>query len=94
MIEEIINLGISRREAEELVNNSTHIKKDIEKLKKGYPIQYLIGYTNFYGNKIFVDKNVLIPRYETETLVEKTLKYIDKYKFKKPNILDLCTGSG
>lgn len=94
MINEIIKLGIAETEAKELINVSKNIKKDIKKLKKGYPIQYLIGYVNFYGNRIYVDKNTLIPRYETETLVEKLLKYIKEYKFKKPNILDLCTGSG
>lgn len=54
------------------------------------PIEYILGYTYFYGNKIKVDSNVLIPRDETEELVEKTLKHIrggDK-------VLDLCTGSG
>ena len=41
-----------------------------------------------------VNKNVLIPRFETETLVEKTLKYIDEYKFNKASVLEIGTGSG
>lgn len=93
MLNEIINLGISKIEAKELLKVSKNINKDLKLLKKGYPIQYLIGYVNFYGNKIMVNKNVLIPRFETEFLVEKTLNYIKKLNIKKPVILDLCTGS-
>ena len=54
------------------------------------PIEYILGYTYFYGNKIKVDSNVLIPRDETEELVEKTLKYMQN----DAKVLDLCTGSG
>lgn len=54
------------------------------------PIEYILGYTYFYGNKISVNENVLIPRDETEELVEKSLEYVKSgYK-----VLDLCTGSG
>ena len=49
---------------------------------------------DFYGNKINVNKNVLIPRFETEELVEKTINYIKKYFDKKIDIVDLGTGSG
>ena len=54
------------------------------------PIEYILGYTYFYGNKIKVNENVLIPRDETEELVEKALLYIGK----NSKVLDLCTGSG
>lgn len=94
MQNEIISLGISKREAEELLSVSKDIKRDLKLLKKGYPIQYLIGYINFCGNKILVDKNVLIPRFTTETLIEKTLDYIKRLNIQNPVILDLCTGSG
>lgn len=93
MLNSIISLGISKREAEELIKVSNDIDKDYALLKNGFPVQYLIGYVNFYGNKILVNKNVLIPRYETELLVEKTLKYINEM-FDKPKVLDIGTGSG
>ena len=94
MKDKIIELGISSREAEELIKVSKNIDSDYKKLKEEYPIQYLIGYVNFYGNKIYVNENVLIPRYETEYLVEKTVKYAKEKFNKKINVLDLGTGSG
>lgn len=94
MLNKILKLGISKREAEELLKVSKNIDKDYQQLLLGYPIQYLIGYVNFYGNKIIVNKNVLIPRYETEYLVEKTITYIKKVFNRKVKILDLCSGSG
>ena len=60
------------------------------------PLQYILGTTNFYGLELIVNKNVLIPRFETEELVENTKKIIET-KFKdisKIKILDLCCGSG
>ena len=94
MQDEIEKLGISKREATELINTSKNIKKDYQKLLKGYPIQYLIGNVEFYNIKININKNVLIPRYETELLVEKTIQYLNDYNYDNPKILDLCTGSG
>ncbi len=94
MLNQILSLGISKQEALELIKVSKNIDKDYKLLKKGYPIQYLIGYVNFCGNKIIVDKNVLIPRYTTEYFVEKTIKYLKRLNIRNPKILDLCTGSG
>lgn len=71
-------------------NNFDDIQK---KLKDNYPIQYLIGYVNFYGYKISVNENVLIPRFETEYLVDDTIKLINIY-IKEPKIIDIGTGSG
>lgn len=86
----IINLGYSRVEVEELLSVSKNIESDYLKLTKKYPIQYLIGYVNFYGYKINVNEDVLIPRYETEYLVEKTIKhYKEVFKDKHINILDI-----
>ena len=94
MKNKIVELGISSIEADELIKVSKDIDKDYSKLLKKYPIQYLIGYVNFYGYKINVNENVLIPRYETEYLVEKTIKYSKELFNKKIDILDLGTGSG
>lgn len=94
MEEEIVKLGIGRREALELISVSKNIYKDYELLKKGVPIQYLIGYVNFYGYDIKVNNSVLIPRPETEMLVELTLKKINEKKLNEGTVLDMCTGSG
>ena len=67
----------------------------MEELKKEVPIQYLLGKTHFYGLDFEVNENVLIPRPETEELVEWIInenKAIDKKK--KVKILDIGTGSG
>lgn len=87
-------LGISPREAEELIKVSKNINKDYKKLKDGYPIQYLIGYSSFYGYKFLINKFTLIPRYETELLVEKTINYIKKYFNQNIKVCDLGAGSG
>ena len=63
-----------------------------DKLDNNYPIQYLIGYVDFYGYKINVDERALIPRYETEGLLELV---INKLKDKSNlNIFDIGTGTG
>ena len=94
MINKIMSLGFSRPESEELVKASKNIEEDYKKLLEGYPIQYLIGYVDFYGYKIYVNENVLIPRYETEYLVQKTINYSKTIFNDKLDILDLGTGSG
>ncbi len=66
----------------------------ISKIKDNYPVQYLIGDVDFYGNYIKVDERALIPRFETERLVEETIYYIKKYNISNPKIIDLATGSG
>ena len=57
----------------------TFLNSKIEEIKNGKPIQYVIGNVDFYGYIFDVNEDVLIPRFETETLVEKTLNYIKKY---------------
>lgn len=73
--------------SEDQVNQAN---KDIKKLARGVSPQYILGYAWFLGYKIMVQRGVLIPRFETEELVEwalKSLKSGDK-------VLDLGTGSG
>ena len=62
-------------------------------LKQGKPLQYVLSNAPFYGYDFYVNKNVLIPRFDTEVLVEEANKLITK-KFDKAKVLDLCTGSG
>ena len=77
---------------EELINT---YKEKVKKVEEKHPVQYVIGNVNFYGNIFKVDKNVLIPRFETEELVENTLMYISNlFNPSDLNIIDLGTGSG
>lgn len=69
-------------------------KQEIKSLKNNKPIQYVLGNVNFYGQKFYINENVLIPRFETEELVENTIKYINKYFNKPIDIIDLGCGSG
>ena len=70
------------------------LEEGLKKLKEGWPVQYIVGNVNFYGVTLKVNENVLIPRFETETLVEKTINYVKKYLKQPIKILDLGTGSG
>ena len=67
----------------------------LEKLKTQIPIQYILRTTHFYGLEFIVDENVLIPRPETEELVDWIVKLNSKISKKKNlRILDIGTGSG
>ena len=70
-----------------------NIEEAIKQLEQGIPVQYIVGNVDFYGYEFKVNKNVLIPRFETEELVNRTIKYIKKY-ITNPKIVDLGTGSG
>lgn len=64
-------------------------------LLENKPIQYLIGYSCFYGYDFIINEDVLIPRCETEELVENILYRYDEYfKGQKVDVCDLATGSG
>ena len=69
-------------------------KEEVLSIKEGKPIQYVIGSVNFFGNRFIVDERVLIPRFETEELVETSINYIDKYFNSPVDIIDLGCGSG
>lgn len=71
-----------------------NIEEVLDKLEAHYPVQYLIGNVEFLNTIIHVDERVLIPRFETELLVEKTIQKLKKMKLENPNILELGTGSG
>lgn len=71
-----------------------NINKARNKLNQGIPVQYIVGEVDFYGNIFKVNKDVLIPRFETEQLIELTIKYINNLFNRKIDIVDLGTGSG
>jgi release factor glutamine methyltransferase len=94
VLAERLNLTPSEFELkQDMVLSEDQVKqanKDIKKLARGVSPQYILGYAWFLGYKIMVQRGVLIPRFETEELVEwalKSLKSSDK-------VLDLGTGSG
>jgi len=64
----------------------------VKKRSSGYPLQYILGEWEFYGFKFLVGEGVLIPRQDTETLVEYIISVANSIK--NPRILDLCSGSG
>lgn len=76
------------------LNNLDVYKEAIDKLIKGIPVQYIVGNVNFYGLIFDINENVLIPRFETEELVEKSIKYINDFFKNKIDIVDIGTGSG
>ena len=51
------------------------LEEGLKKLEQGIPVQYIIGNMDFYGFNFDIDSRVLIPRFETEELVEKTINY-------------------
>lgn len=73
------------------------LEADLQKLLASEPLQYVLGYAEFYGRRFRVTKDVLIPRPETELLVDtvlQKLKSASRGCDGAPKILDLCTGSG
>ena len=70
------------------------LKEEIKALEENKPLQYVLGHVNFYGNEFYIDKRVLIPRFETEELVENTVKYIKEFFTEPVDIIDLGCGSG
>ena len=76
------------------IDKAELFKKAVIALKEGKPLQYIMQHINFYGLDFYIDERVLIPRFETEELVENTIKYIER-NFKEPiDIIDLGCGSG
>lgn len=76
------------------LHKEDNLEEAIKRLEAGEPVQYIVGDVDFYGNIIKVNKNVLIPRRETEELVEKTVNYIKKHLNPNIKVLDIGTGSG
>ena len=72
----------------------SNIKKLIKSRASHYPIQYLLGSTEFYGISFFVEEGVLIPRPETEILVDAVISYIKESSQNTWSLMDIGTGSG
>ena len=88
-VEDKLNLDLSSRDEIEL---TTEILSDLEQLKKGQPIQHITGKAFFYNDFFFVNENTLIPRPETEELVE--LIRNDYAQNQDISMIDLGTGTG
>lgn len=81
----------------ENINDEAKIKEYIEKINiraKHIPLQHITNEQQFMGFKFYVDESVLIPRWDTEILVEKTLDLCKNIDAGSIEILDMCTGSG
>ncbi len=74
-------------------NEIIWLTEKLDELKKGAPLAYVVGGTHFFESRIIVDKNVLIPRSETEIMVETALDWISNHP-KIEKIVDVGTGSG
>ncbi len=73
-------------------SQSNQFRQQIDQRCKGIPVQHLIGHVSFMGHELHVDRTVLIPRFETEELVEQTLKRLPDDA--EMYFLDAGTGSG
>lgn len=85
---------IMDRELDVPEEKASEILKMAEKRGSGYPLQYILGEWDFFGHTFKIGEGVLIPRPDTETLVEQTLELCRKNSLNAPVIADLCSGSG
>lgn len=96
ILEHFLNISdadlLSSLEFEITKEQEEQIEKAIEKRKKRYPLQYILGEWDFYKYTFKVGEGVLIPRSDTEILVETALEYLKDME--NPQVLDLCAGSG
>ncbi len=75
---------------DKVIEDLSAFEENFNKLLNGEPVQYITNKGYFYGNVFYVDKRVLIPRNETEELIEKVINK----NIKSPVVYDICTGSG
>ena len=96
MAEDVLHMTATalRFEAQNALEGPTlsELNQCLQRRLDGEPVQYILKRCDFMGLKLYVDKRVLIPRQDTETLVEAAI--VALHGKKKPNVLDLCTGSG
>ena len=99
-VELILSKVLNRKREEVLLNTNNKLKNEeifrfnyyLSRRRQKEPMAYILGYKHFWKYKFLTNKSVLIPRPDTELVVEETLKYLPNYKSKK--ILDVGTGSG
>lgn len=75
-------------------DKAAEIRALAQRRSEGYPLQYLLGQWEFWGCNFKVGEGVLIPRPDTETLVEQVLDICRREHLTAPKIADLCSGSG
>ncbi|MBQ2824319.1 MAG: peptide chain release factor N(5)-glutamine methyltransferase [Oscillospiraceae bacterium] len=90
---DMLNLALHRSDEADGVKAENAMKL-AEKRAEGYPLQYLLGKWEFYGLNFKVGEGVLIPRPDTETLVDTVVNHFAAKKFYDPQIIDLCSGTG
>ena len=97
VMEEVFGLSqtdiLMGRDEELSIIKREELQKIASRLIAGEPVQHIIGHTFFCGHKLKVNKDVLIPRPETEELAEWTISTAARYG-DNPTVIDLCTGSG
>lgn len=94
-INEIKSMSDFYLKKDEKVKDLQRFKWVLQEFLRGKPIQYIFGKASFYGDEFIVTKDVLIPRIETEEVVDSAIKKIkEKFGNKKIKIADVCTGSG
>ena len=98
---ELILSKVVKKKREEIILNTNNKLKNTDILKfnnyllrrhQNEPMAYILGYKHFWKNKFLTNKSVLIPRPDTELIIEETLNYLPLDNSKK--ILDVGTGSG
>ena len=86
-------LYLTQKERKITYQEKIELNKILDKYYiQNIPLQYITNKQVFYNEEYFVNENVLIPRQDTEVLVEKAIEYINKNNFE--SLLDMCTGSG
>ncbi len=75
-------------------DKAAEIRDLAKRRSEGYPLQYLLGQWEFWGCNFKIGEGVLIPRPDTETLVEQVLDICRRENLSAPKIADLCSGSG
>ncbi len=86
--------GVRREQimaGKELTYDDAELEEIINRINRNEPIQYILQEAEFYGRLFYVDKNVLIPRPETELLVKEVVDFVDRAPLK---VVDVGTGSG